>query len=167
MKNIMMKGRLVMKKIALAAALAGLLLFSSTALADEQQKNDGHSDGHSTTQVQPTAKQEESKVNKPVQTPAASSNAQSHNMSMEEHQKMNTGTNQTTPTDAHQNMTSEEHQNMNMGTEESGGHGHGNENVVETPPNIPVLSTFAAINVAFLLIGIWTKWFRKKGGALA
>jgi len=114
-----------MKRIALTAALAGLLLFSGTALADEQQKNDGHSDGHGTTQVQPTANDQQ-------------------NM----------------------NMTPEEHQNMNMGTEGKGGHGS-HEDVVETPPNIPVLSTFAAINAAFLLVGIWNKWVRKKGGASA
>lgn len=161
-----MKGRSVMKKIALTAALAGLLLFSSTALADEQQKNDGHSDGHGTTQVQPAAKQENSKVNTPAQTPGAS-NAQSHNMTTQEHQNMSTNSNPNTAANDHQNMTSEEHQNMNKGTEESGGGHGGHENVVETPPNIPVLSTFAAINAAFLLIGIWNKWFRKKGGALA
>lgn len=155
-----------MKKIALTAALASLLLFSSTALADEQQKNDGHSNGHAPTQVQPTAKSGESKANTPTQAPAAS-DAQSHNMSMEEHQKMTTTNPTTLPTDAHQNMSSNEHQNMSTGTEESGGHGHGSGDVVETPPNIPVLSTFAAINAAFLLIGIWMKWFRKKGGALA
>ncbi|BCG60413.1 hypothetical protein [Paenibacillus sp. URB8-2] len=134
-----------MRKIALTAALAGalagLLLFSSIALADEQKKNDGHTDGHGTTQVQPVV-QEESKVSTPAQTPATL-DAQSHN------------------------MTSEEHQNMNMETEESGGGHGGHENVVESPPNIPVLSTFLAINIAFLLIGIWNKWFRKKGGALA
>lgn len=121
-----------MKKIALTAAIAGLLLFSGTAMADEQQKNDGHTDGHDTTQVQPASS---------AQTSADSSDALSHN------------------------MTVEEHQNMNTETGESGEHGHGN--VVETPPNVPVLSAFAAINAGFLLIGVWNKRFRKKGGALA
>lgn len=131
-----------MKIIALTAALAGLLLFSGTAFADEQKKNDGHSDGHGTTQVQPT------------------SEAGSHNMTTEEHQNV--------APDDHQNMnmTPDEHQNMNGGAEQSGGHG-GHEDVVETPPNLPVLGTFAAINGAFLLVGIWNKWIRKKGGAAA
>lgn len=145
-----------MKKIALTTLLAGLLLFSNTALADEQQKNNGHSEGHSTTQLQPTTKPEQSKVNIPAQSPAAS-DAQSHNMTTQEHQSMTT--------DNKQNTSADEHQGTEGGTEESGGGHHGE--VVETPPNIPVLSSFAAVNAAFLLIGIWSKWFRKKGGAFA
>ncbi len=71
-------------------------------------------------------------------------------------------------------MTSEQHQNMQSeGGLHSGAHeitaneGHGEghemgEEIVETPPNWGVLSTFGAINLAFILIGIWNKWFKKK-----
>lgn len=167
-----------MKKVAVLAVLAATLLFSGTALADEQTKKEDHS-GHGATQVQPAAKQEANKTTAPAQTPAAA-DAQSHNMSTEEHQKM------TTTTDRHQNMTPQEHMNMgstgdsHSGTngthgdtsngtqEESSGGGHGSHgNVVETPPNIPVLAAFGAVNGAFLLIGVWNKWFRKRKGALA
>ncbi|MGC5326081.1 hypothetical protein [Brevibacillus sp. SYSU BS000544] len=46
----------------------------------------------------------------------------------------------------------------------AGGHGHGGP-VVETPPNWGVLSAFAAINLLFILIGIWNKWTVRKAGA--
>lgn len=65
------------------------------------------------------------------------------------------------------NMTPEENSNMDMNMNmdqmegNSGSHGAHKE-VVETPPNTPVLATFGAINAAFLLIGVWNKWFRKK-----
>lgn len=45
--------------------------------------------------------------------------------------------------------------------EEGGGHGHGP--VVEAPPNFKVLGTYGAVNAAFILIGVWNKWFRRKG----
>jgi hypothetical protein len=35
--------------------------------------------------------------------------------------------------------------------------------VVETPPNYKVLGTYGAVNLSFILIGVWTKWFRRKG----
>jgi hypothetical protein len=44
--------------------------------------------------------------------------------------------------------------------EGSGGH-HGP--VVETPPNYKILGTYGAVNLSFILIGIWNKWFRRKG----
>lgn len=64
-------------------------------------------------------------------------------------------------------MTPEEHQHMmNQGTEDanasSGAHGHGQQTYEETGPNWPVLGTFAAINLAFICIGIWNKWVRRK-----
>ncbi|MGG0717142.1 hypothetical protein ABE096_06030 [Robertmurraya massiliosenegalensis] len=43
--------------------------------------------------------------------------------------------------------------------EESEGH-HGP--VVETPPNYKVLGTYGAVNLSFILIGVWNKWFRRK-----
>jgi hypothetical protein len=47
---------------------------------------------------------------------------------------------------------------MDMG---DSGHSHGP--VVETPPNVRVLGTFGAVNLAFILVGIWNKWFRRRG----
>ncbi|MEH7075741.1 hypothetical protein [Neobacillus drentensis] len=35
--------------------------------------------------------------------------------------------------------------------------------VVESPPNYKVLGTYGAVNMLFILIGIWNKWFRRKG----
>lgn len=35
--------------------------------------------------------------------------------------------------------------------------------VVETPPNYKVLGTYGALNFSFILIGVWNKWFRRKG----
>lgn len=35
--------------------------------------------------------------------------------------------------------------------------------VVETPPNYKVLGTYGAVNLSFILIGVWNKWFRRKG----
>ncbi|MEW9668138.1 hypothetical protein [Ammoniphilus sp. 3BR4] len=51
----------------------------------------------------------------------------------------------------------------------SDGHGTGNSDeghhgpVVETPPNYKVLGTFGAINLVFILIGIWNKLLKRKG----
>jgi hypothetical protein len=44
--------------------------------------------------------------------------------------------------------------------EDSGGH-HGP--VVETPPNYKILGTFGAVNLSFIFIGVWNKWFRRRG----
>ncbi len=47
-------------------------------------------------------------------------------------------------------------------TSASGGHSHGNEaELVETPANVRVLGSFAALNGAFLIIGAWNKFGRK------
>jgi hypothetical protein len=46
------------------------------------------------------------------------------------------------------------------GEAEAGDH-HGP--VVETPPNYKVLGSYGAVNLSFILIGVWNKWFRRKG----
>ncbi len=44
-------------------------------------------------------------------------------------------------------------------TSASGSHSHGNEaDLVETPANVRVLGSFAALNGAFLIIGAWNKF---------
>lgn len=40
----------------------------------------------------------------------------------------------------------------------------GEEPVKETPPSVKVLGTYGAVNLIFILIGIWNKWFRRKDG---
>lgn len=37
--------------------------------------------------------------------------------------------------------------------------------VKETPPNMKILGTFGVVNLLFILMGIWNKWFRRKDGA--
>ncbi|WHX98750.1 hypothetical protein [Neobacillus sp. DY30] len=37
--------------------------------------------------------------------------------------------------------------------------------VVETPPNYKVLGSYGAVNLSFILIEVWNKWFRRKGTA--
>ncbi|EHS57759.1 hypothetical protein [Paenibacillus sp. Aloe-11] len=146
-----------MKRCGIIVVLIGLLSFVSTALADEATKHDEHGQaGHEAVQELQNPVKEE------MTSDMQMDGDNSHSMTMEEHQNMN------------MNM------DMDMGTREdsvdpnqsaeSGGHGgHGGhgEEVVETPPNIPVLSTFAGIMTAFILYGACRKWLLKKGRAQA
>jgi hypothetical protein len=50
-----------------------------------------------------------------------------------------------------------------MDMEGSGGHSH--EPVKEKPANIKVLGTFGGVNLSFIVIGVWNKWFRRKDGS--
>ena len=48
--------------------------------------------------------------------------------------------------------------------EGSGGAAHDHHAaVVEVPPNYKVLGTYGAVNLLFILIGVWNKWFKRKG----
>ena len=48
--------------------------------------------------------------------------------------------------------------------EGSGGAAHDHHAaVVEVSPNYKVLGTYGAVNLLFILIGVWNKWFRRKG----
>jgi hypothetical protein len=74
--------------------------------------------------------------------------------------------------------TSDDHSDQEEGIHEEEGHGtsgdlsdqeeggHESEGhhgpVVETPPNYKVLGTYGAVNLSFILIGVWNKWFRRK-----
>jgi hypothetical protein len=40
---------------------------------------------------------------------------------------------------------------------------HDEEVIVEPGPDYKVLGAFGTVNLAFLIIGIWNKWFRRKG----
>ncbi|MFP5112655.1 hypothetical protein ACSU64_09775 [Bacillaceae bacterium C204] len=52
---------------------------------------------------------------------------------------------------------------MDMGDDSSGAAHDHHAAVVETPPNYKVLGTYGAVNLVFILIGVWNKWFRRKG----
>jgi hypothetical protein len=41
----------------------------------------------------------------------------------------------------------------------------GEKPIKETPPNAKVLGTYGAVNAAFIIIGVWNKWFRRKDGS--
>ncbi|MEC0181050.1 hypothetical protein P4H61_06015 [Paenibacillus peoriae] len=141
-----------MKRCGVIIVLIGLLSFVSTALADEATKHDEHGQaGHKAVQeLQNPAKEE-------MTSDMQMDDTHSHSMTMEEHQHMDMGTSK----DAVAPNTSAESGGY-------GGHGgHGEKIVVETPPNIPVLSTFAAIMAAFILYGACRKWLLKKGRAQA
>lgn len=73
----------------------------------------------------------------------------------------------------HSNQTTSKHDTTgDEGTHEEDSHGtsedfsEGSEEhhgpIVETPPNYKVLGTYGAINLSFILIGVWNKWFRRK-----
>ncbi|ULT58763.1 hypothetical protein L1999_09640 [Neobacillus drentensis] len=55
----------------------------------------------------------------------------------------------------------EDMEGMNM----EGSRGHSHEPVKEEPANLKVLGTFGAVNLSFIVIGIWNKWFRRKDGS--
>lgn len=57
----------------------------------------------------------------------------------------------------HSDSTANESHDHTTTHDETGGE-HGTFDGEETGPNIIVLSSFAIINAAFLLIGIWNKW---------
>jgi hypothetical protein len=58
-----------------------------------------------------------------------------------------------------------EMEGMDMGEESSDEvHDDHHAAVVETPTNYKVLGTYGAVNLFFIIIGVWNKWFRRKGG---
>ncbi|WP_068496154.1 hypothetical protein [Paenibacillus kribbensis] len=141
-----------MKRCGIIIVLIGLLSFVSTALADEATKHDAHGQaGHETVQELQNPVKEE------MTSDMQMDGTNSHSMTMEEHQNMNMDMDMGTSKDS-----SDPNQSA-----ESGGHGGHGKEVVETPPNIPVLSTFAGIMLAFILYGACRKWLLKKGRAQA
>ncbi|MGG1676454.1 hypothetical protein ACIFOT_11990 [Neobacillus sp. NRS-1170] len=56
------------------------------------------------------------------------------------------------------------HEDMDMNKESKHESGHSHGPVVETPPNYKVLGTYGAVNLAFIAIGIWNKWLRRRKG---
>jgi len=41
----------------------------------------------------------------------------------------------------------------------------GEKPIKETPPNFKILGAYGAVNLVFILIGVWSKWFRRKDGS--
>lgn len=48
-------------------------------------------------------------------------------------------------------------QGMNMA-----GDSHSSAAVKEKPANLKILGTYGAVNLSFIVIGIWNKWFRRE-----
>jgi hypothetical protein len=55
--------------------------------------------------------------------------------------------------------------NDSMEGMDMGGHSHSDVQVEEKPANIKVLGTYGAVNLSFIIIGVWNKWFRRKDGS--
>lgn len=55
------------------------------------------------------------------------------------------------------------HDEADANHDEQGDHGHAEEKAVEEGPNFRILGTFGAINLSFLLMGVWNKRIRRKG----
>lgn len=51
---------------------------------------------------------------------------------------------------------------MDMGEGIEGTDSHAHDPVTEQPANLPLLGAFAAVNLFFILIGIWNKWVSRK-----
>lgn len=66
----------------------------------------------------------------------------------------------------HSEMSQTEHEAIQIEHEgeqtEQTEQGHHKE-VVETPPNYKVLGGFAVVNLLFIMIGVYMKWFYRKG----
>lgn len=55
--------------------------------------------------------------------------------------------------------------NMDMsGKDKNMDMGMGVSKIKETPPNMKILGTYGAVNLSFIVIGVWNKWFRRKDG---
>ncbi|MCH6267816.1 hypothetical protein [Neobacillus citreus] len=144
-----------MKKLFLSIfALAFIFAFDIRALA-----NEGHSHDQSIKQAAEKFKN------------GSSADSSSGHSEMENHDDGASKGKENSHTEAgmHDDMDMEGIQSdMNMegshtesGHEEGSGDHHGP--VVEIPPNYKVLGTYGAVNLSFIFIGIWNKWFRRKG----
>lgn len=75
----------------------------------------------------------------------------------EDHSNHSSTTDHSESESSHENHSVED-SHSSVDTEATHSHGP----VIETPPNYKVLGTYGAINLSFILIGIWNKWFRRK-----
>lgn len=158
-----------MKKLVMAGFLMGVFLSSNQiALADENHQH-GDSLHEEENQLENTKNHEETDHH---EGETSSDHKESHEteidhtkMTEEEHQesiKHEEATNH--GSEGHEEGNSHSDEGDAHEESEVGGHGHGGENLVEKPANMKVLGTFGAINLSFVLIGIWNKWFKRKEG---
>lgn len=87
-----------------------------------------------------------------------SKQAEEHNKQAEEHKKQAEEHSKQADGDKEVDHADDEDDHA----EEEGDDGHHGP-VVETPPNFIILGTFGAVNLGFILIGVWNKWIRRKG----
>jgi hypothetical protein len=111
--------------------------------------------------------EEESHVNTLHKDPATTGNKESYEeemdhskMTKEEHQK-SIEHEDTDGSISHEQRNSHSEDGA-VHEEAESVHGHGGANLIEKPANMKVLGTFGAINLSFILIGIWNKWFTRK-----
>lgn len=143
-----------MKKLFLSFfVIAFIFTFNVTALADE-----GHSD---VSQL----KQATDNFRKGTNTEQQEhSDGETHLESGDDHGE-GSSTSGHTETEAHSDGTDQDENHSDTEGDHSSGETDGGHHgpVVETPPNYKVLGSFGAVNLSFILIGIWNKWFRRKG----
>lgn len=79
-------------------------------------------------------------------------------------QDASSGDDSTLDHDSESEMEGMDHDSGDDLEDESSGEVHDHHAaVVETPPNYKVLGTYGTVNLLFILIGVWNKWFRRKG----
>lgn len=79
-------------------------------------------------------------------------------------QDASSGDDSTLKHDSESEMEGMDHDSGDDLEDESSGEVHDHHAaVVETPPNYKVLGTYGTVNLLFILIGVWNKWFRRKG----
>ncbi|WP_423799601.1 hypothetical protein [Neobacillus sp. SAB-20_R2A] len=147
-----------MKKIFLILfALGFIFSFDLKALADE-----GHSHDQSVKNAAEKFKNGSTDASQTSSDDHATMEGMDHDSGSGDHATME-GMDHGSGSDDHANMDGMDHESGSNGQathEENGGHSHGA--VVETPPNYKVLGTYGAVNLSFVMIGIWNKWFRRK-----
>lgn len=145
------------QRTAMLLAITSILAYPSAAAADEGKNSGGHdshggSHSNHTTPAKPapTAAAKPATTAKPDSaTPTQPDAHSSHSHGIEP---------------AASAPSADSTKGANPDSHGSGGHSHGSGPVTETPPNLPVLGSFAAVNGAFLLYGLRNKLTRKKGG---
>jgi hypothetical protein len=147
-----------LKKVFLSLfVLAFMFTFNVTALADE-----GHSHDSNIKEVTEKFKKKTSTNHQEEMDAHSDSHQEGEN-----HVEESTSISGHTETEGHDDggshgthsNTEDQTTNQSEAGHESEGH-HGP--VVETPPNYKVLGTYGAINLSFIMIGVWNKWFRRK-----
>jgi hypothetical protein len=144
-------------------ALAFIFSFNLSALADEGHSHDSNikqatekfKNGTSTNQAEVSNDHGHTDQTDANHDNTSSTTHTEDPSSEATHEEEGHGTEAT-----HSEQGGSEHEEGSEHKTESEGH-HGP--VVETPPNYKVLGTYGAVNLSFIMIGVWNKWFRRKG----